>query len=107
MKQRLTSVGVLSVAKISALVYGAIALIFLPFCIAFLVAATISGHTNLGVGAPVAIGIAVLAPLFYAAMGFVVGAIGAAIYNLFARWIGGIEIELTPAGGAASAASGH
>jgi hypothetical protein len=27
-------------------------------------------------------------------MGFVMGAIGAALYNLFAKWIGGIEVQV-------------
>jgi biopolymer transport protein ExbB/TolQ len=27
-------------------------------------------------------------------MGFIAGIIGAAIYNLFAKWIGGIEVEV-------------
>jgi hypothetical protein len=38
-----------------------------------------------------------LHPFIYGAMGFITGAIGALIYNLIARWIGGIEIELQPA----------
>jgi hypothetical protein len=32
-------------------------------------------------------------PIMYGAIGFVAGAIGALIYNLVARWVGGIEIE--------------
>jgi hypothetical protein len=27
-------------------------------------------------------------------MGFVMGAIGALLYNLFAKWVGGFELEL-------------
>jgi hypothetical protein len=27
-------------------------------------------------------------------MGFILGVIGAAVYNLVARWIGGIELEV-------------
>ena len=41
--------------------------------------------------------IAILAPIFYAAMGFVMGAITALVYNLAAKWMGGIEIQLEPA----------
>ncbi|MCY4058166.1 MAG: hypothetical protein OXG44_09205 [Gammaproteobacteria bacterium] len=36
-------------------------------------------------------------PLGYAALGFVFGAIYAALYNLGASWVGGIEIELEEA----------
>jgi hypothetical protein len=33
-------------------------------------------------------------PIFYGIMGFVVGAIGALLYNLVANWVGGIEMEV-------------
>jgi hypothetical protein len=33
-------------------------------------------------------------PLLYGAFGFVGGAIGALLYNLFAKWVGGFELEL-------------
>jgi hypothetical protein len=33
-------------------------------------------------------------PVFYGAMGFVFGAIGALLYNLLAKWVGGFEFEL-------------
>jgi hypothetical protein len=29
-------------------------------------------------------------------MGFVMGAIGALLYNLLAKWVGGFELELLP-----------
>ena len=40
--------------------------------------------------------LAIMMPLLYAGMGFVIGALSAVIYNLVAGWIGGIEIELAP-----------
>jgi len=33
-------------------------------------------------------------PVIYGAMGFIFGVIGAAIYNLVARWIGSIEVDV-------------
>jgi hypothetical protein len=36
----------------------------------------------------------ILMPVIYGAMGFFLGVIGAAIYNLVERWIGGIEVEV-------------
>ncbi len=39
----------------------------------------------------------ILAPVLYGAMGFVLGAIGAWVYNLIATRLGGIEIQLEAA----------
>ncbi|MBN1792722.1 hypothetical protein JW826_03490 [Candidatus Woesearchaeota archaeon] len=32
-------------------------------------------------------------PFMYGFMGFIAGVIGAAVYNLFASWVGGVELE--------------
>ena len=49
-------------------------------------------------GAGIAAGFGAMAiiifPLIYGAMGFVMGLIGAALYNLVAKMIGGIKIQL-------------
>ena len=34
--------------------------------------------------------------VIYGIIGFLSGLIGAALYNVFARWIGGIKVELNP-----------
>jgi hypothetical protein len=41
-------------------------------------------------------GAIILLPLFYGMLGMVMGAIGAALYNLFAGMFGGIELETEP-----------
>ncbi len=46
------------------------------------------------VAAGIMFGKGLFIPVIYGVMGFVVGIIGAAIYNLVAGWIGGIEIEV-------------
>ncbi len=33
-------------------------------------------------------------PVFYAIMGFIVGVLAAAVYNLVARWTGGLQFEV-------------
>lgn len=77
--------------------YGLFALIFMPFIIFTIIGSLAGGNQN-GPSAVVAIGsglaMAVLFPVFYAIMGFFFGAIGAWIYNLLARWIGGIQVEV-------------
>ena len=39
-------------------------------------------------------GMGILMPVIYGVMGFILGVIGAAVYNFVARWIGGIELEV-------------
>ena len=90
------SVGVMSVAKIMGLVYGCMGLLVVPF---FLVAGFAGSFESHDKGAfPFAgiIGVvfAILAPFIYGGMGFVMGAIGALIYNFVAKWVGGFELEL-------------
>jgi len=47
-------------------------------------------------GGSIVIGLLVMfgLPIFYAVMGFVGGAIGALVYNIFSGMVGGIEIEV-------------
>ena len=87
------SVGVLSVAKIMGVLYFALGLIFVPI---FLLAgagmmaagreATFSGIMGLV--------LAIMMPVLYGGMGFVMGAIMAFLYNLVAKWLGGIEVQV-------------
>ena len=42
------------------------------------------------------IGFMIFLSVLYAVMGFVVGVIGAWVYNLLAKWIGGFELEFEP-----------
>ncbi|MGA9303785.1 MAG: hypothetical protein WBW31_00135 [Candidatus Sulfotelmatobacter sp.] len=97
------SVGVLSVAKILGLIYGCMGLIVAPFFLLMGLMGSafgqqqnspLAGAFGVGFGVGFGIGLAVLAPLLYGAMGFVMGAIGALLYNLFAKWVGGFELEI-------------
>lgn len=80
-----------------ALLYGVMGLIFLPF---FLLAMMVAQHAPEAAQMPAggmfifSAGFALLAPVMYAVMGFLTGVIGAALYNLFARWTGGIDVEV-------------
>ncbi len=92
------SVGVLSVAKILGLLYGCMGLLIAPFFLMMGLMGSALGHQNsplagiFGVG--FGIGLAVLAPVLYGAMGFIMGALGALLYNLLANWVGGFELEM-------------
>lgn len=38
--------------------------------------------------------VAIAVPIIYGCIGFIASAIGCAVYNLVAGWVGGIEVEL-------------
>jgi hypothetical protein len=88
------SVGVLSVAKIMGLVYGCLGLIFIPFFLLMGLVGTMAGVKEGAISGAIGIVFAIFMPVLYGIMGFVMGAIGALLYNLFAKWIGGIEVQV-------------
>ena len=90
----LKRVAPLSAGKVLALVYGAMGLIFIPF---FLLMSALTANLppqQRGIFALIGTGMAIAMPVFYAVMGFLFGVIGAAIYNLVAKMVGGIEVEV-------------
>ena len=91
------SVGVLSCAKVFAIIHFAIGLIFVPF---FLVVAMVGAFAGAKAGnafpAALAVVMAVFMPFFYGLVGFIMGAVGAWMYNLASGWLGGIQLELQP-----------
>ena len=54
------------------------------------------GDTTSGTGLGMlgGIGAVIFMPIMYGVMGFLAGVIGAAIYNLVARYVGGLELEV-------------
>ena len=99
---RVRRVGVISAANMSA----AISFVF-TFVVALLVALVVLPMGNLpvpsGAGGPFdranlptgsVIGLVLLAPLLYGAVGWVAGALAALVYNLAARFIGGLQLTL-------------
>ena len=92
---KIKKIGVLSLGKISAVLYAIIGLIFGVF-MAFvsLAGAAFSQSTTGMFGMVFGVGAIVLLPIFYGVMGFVVGLLTALLYNLIANWIGGLELEI-------------
>ena len=88
------SVGVLSIAKIMGMIYGCMGLIFAPLFLLIGLMGSALGRQNSPLAGIFGIGFAVIMPVFYGAIGFIAGAIGALLYNLFAKWVGGFELEL-------------
>jgi len=90
-KRRLKRIAPLQLGKALALVCGILGLIFIiPI---FLIMALASSPVMLG---PMALGMGftLFIPIIYAAVGFVFGVLAAAIYNIVAKWVGGIVIEV-------------
>ena len=91
---RLRSVGVLSCAKIYGIIHMALGILFALFFVVIGVVglAASPGQQKLGmIGILI---IAALSPFIYGALGFVIGAVGALLYNWIASAVGGIEMEL-------------
>ena len=80
--------------KIMGAVYAALGLLFLPIFLIAGIASSIAGGKGAALGAAGMLILAILFPIFYGAIGFVAGAVGGLLYNLFANWMGGIELEL-------------
>ena len=40
------------------------------------------------------LGVLIVVPVFYALLGFIIGFVGAAIYNVVAGWLGGLQFEV-------------
>lgn len=96
-------VGVLSIAKVAAILYGALGLIIglVIACVALLgagFAAAVQRDANVPsfVTALFGVGAVVLFPILYAAIGFVFWALGAWLFNVAAGMAGGVEIETQP-----------
>jgi len=94
----LKKVGVLSAAKVYGLI-GAIIGLFVGIIFAIMAAifGAVAGAVIPGAGGTFA-GFGLLSiiimPIILGAIMFIMGAVGAIIYNLVAGWVGGVELEL-------------
>jgi len=84
--QRIRNVSIFQTAKVLAVLYGMVGLLFLPIV---LVIANVASKQ-----AGFAGGFALLFPILFAAFGFILVAITCVVYNVLARLVGGIEIQL-------------
>ena len=94
MRHRITRIGILQTATVAGTIYAALGLLVVPFF--YLVMRNVPAQPN--VPFPFK-GLQILfMPIIYGLVGFAFAALGAFMYNLVAGWVGGVEIELTPAG---------
>jgi hypothetical protein len=88
------SVGVLSFAKIMGLIYGCLGLLFTPVFLLVGLLGSLVGQQKTPFAGVFGMVFALLMPVMYGFMGFITGAIGGLLYNLFAKLVGGFELEL-------------
>lgn len=94
MTRRIKRITPLQLGKILAVLYGVGGLLAAPVFLLIGLAGSASGQNT---AVPAVLGGvvgAVLAPVIYAIMGFLIGVVGAFVYNLVAGWLGGIEVEV-------------
>ncbi len=99
--QTVSSIGVLSLAKMMAVLYAFIGLFFgaimsLVALLGVAGSAAAGGDSGGGLmGMLFGVGAIIIFPIFYGCLGFVGGLIMAPLYNLVAKIVGGIELELS------------
>ena len=76
----------LQTGKLLAVLYFGISLLFVPFILL--------GSAFVPKGSGMGVGFAIFLPIIYGLLGFIGGAIGAFCYNLCAKFVGGIEVEI-------------
>lgn len=94
-------IGVLSLGRVMGAIYGGMGLLFgLIFSVVSLLGAAFgaafqdTGGLESMFGLLFGVGAVILLPLFYGLMGFLAGLLTAALYNLAARFVGGLVLEL-------------
>jgi len=88
------SFGVMSVAKIMGVLYACMGLLFAPFFLLVGLLGSMAGQQTSPFAGLVGVVVAILLPFFYGAVGVIGGAIGALLYNLVSKWVGGFEVEV-------------
>jgi len=103
MKRTVKRIAPLQAGKMLGVLYACMGLIFLPIFMLAAAAGAFAQHaqgaqaSSTAPGAVVTgimFGMGLFMPVIYGVMGFIFGVISAAIYNLVASWIGGIEVEV-------------
>lgn len=93
--RRIYKVGVFSLGKVLAAIYGILGLIFgAMITLISLGMGSIMGNHGAFAGILFGAGAIITLPIFYGIMGFIGGVIVALIFNAAAGIIGGLEIEI-------------
>src|SRR5947207_1869540 len=105
MNLKLKRIAPLQAGKMLAALYGLLSLVLVPFMLAFMAFGGLAARSQGGGNVPalplmfgMGLGFMIMLPLMYTLMGFVFGVIGAWVYNLLAKWIGGFELDFETQG---------
>jgi hypothetical protein len=93
MMHRIQRVGVAQLAKVMGVLYFLMGLVFLVIMLVFsrmMPGGAGAAFSGFGYG----MGMIIVMPVFYALLGVIFGAITAALYNVVAGMLGGVEIDL-------------
>ena len=92
----ITRVAPLSAAKVVAVLYALLGLIFGGFMSLAALAGAFAAPDGPGAffGALFGVGAVVLLPIFYGCLGFVMTLLSAALYNAVSGMVGGVEIDV-------------
>lgn len=92
----LKRIGVLSMAKLEAVILAIMGLLQGLFFAVFGALLGAAGDmASFGIGAGFGLLAIIFLPIIYGIMGFIMGAIGAFVYNIIAGAVGGIEVEFS------------
>ncbi len=99
MTRRLKRIAPLKFGLVMGIMYGLLALVFIPFMflslgLSLLGPAHHGSGLAQGLGAVFGLFLCFFFPLFYAVIGGLMGMLMAWVYNVVAGWIGGIEFEV-------------
>ena len=88
-------VGPLSFAKLCGALYAIMGLIIGAFISLFsVIGSGLAPKEGGAIGMLFGVAAIVALPIFYGALGFVTSLVGAALYNMVASWVGGVEIDV-------------
>jgi hypothetical protein len=89
MEKEVKRIAVLQAGKVLAILYAFMGLIMIPFMLLMMIPALMHGPEGLIAMIPM-----LAMVIAYPVMGFLGGIIGAAIYNLVAKWVGGFRFTV-------------
>lgn len=78
-------------------IYGCLGLIFVPVFLLVGFGSLMFGKSaDSSISGVAMFALSLFMPILYGVMGFLMGAFTAWLYNVFARWLGGIQMDLKP-----------